>query len=68
MTPGLCPHGEEQGKEVLCRLKGSCEFQRNLDLARDLVRCAREAAALTELEAWQKASLHDIAEQEGGLK
>jgi hypothetical protein len=61
MIPGLCEHGEEQGKEVLCcQTFGACEHQvwkpdPHFLPALHIV-CARESAALA------------IAEQEGRLK
>lgn len=52
--PGLCPQGEEQGKEIVCHSPDGCEFQVFERAETFGVFCGREAAALAiaeELEA-----------------
>jgi len=59
--PGLCPHGEEQGKDVVCHSQDGCEFKR-VDFEHYYPEkrfCGREQAALAAAEA---------AEESGRLK
>lgn len=52
--PGLCPHGKERGKEVLCHSQFPCTYKKEdpdtLYNVMPLVFCTREALALAAAE------------------
>jgi len=56
---GLCPHGEEQGKGVLCRYDDQCDYQvfdtDTMYNAVPITYCGREAATLALSEEPEEA-------------
>lgn len=59
---GVCEHGEVVVPVIVCHSEDPCDFMVSDDGT--TMYCGRETktlAQIEELEAWQKASLHDIA-------
>lgn len=64
--PGLCPQGEVQGKEILCRSPDGCEYQCWNPGTTEPTYCGREAAVLASLEQQAPEDLPPAMPAEGG--